>query len=185
MRCLGCGALSWHPLCLACRQAFLIPQPALRSVPSGLEVTTFFRYDEIEPLLLTKHLPHGHAVFRWLAKSAFSLLTPDDRLYAIGIDDNPRGGYSHTAVLVRTLQKRGFGALYGVLRAKNRVSYAGKSRAFRLANPRNFLYTGPGQIRVLLVDDVVTTGLTLMEAEAVLKEAGVKVAGALALANVE
>jgi competence protein ComFC len=71
------------------------------------------------------------------------------------------------------------------LQAKNRVNYSGKSLQFRLENPRDFIYRGKSNIDVILVDDIITTGITLQEAQKVLIEHGVNVLFALTLADVE
>jgi len=69
--------------------------------------------------------------------------------------------------------------------AKNRVHYSGKGLQFRLENPRDFVYKGKSNIDVILVDDIITTGITLQEAQKVLIQNGVNVLFALTLANVE
>ena len=68
--------------------------------------------------------------------------------------------------------------------AQNRVNYSGKSLQFRLENPREFHYTGKHDIDVLL-RKLITTGITLHEAQKVLIAHGVNVLFALTLANVE
>jgi competence protein ComFC len=69
--------------------------------------------------------------------------------------------------------------------AQNRVNYSGKSLQFRLEHPRDFRYSGKTSIDAILVDDIVTTGITLQEAQKVLTSAGVNVLFALVLADVE
>ena len=71
------------------------------------------------------------------------------------------------------------------LMAQNRVNYSGKSLQYRLEHPRDFVYTGKSGIDVILVDDIITTGITLQEAQKVLMENGVNVLFALTLADVE
>ncbi|WP_457597303.1 ComF family protein [Hydrogenimonas sp.] len=186
MRCLGCGAWSFRPLCGACRDLFLRPAPKIRRLPGGLEVLSLYAYDELEPLLLTKHLAYGWRLWRQMALESFKALQRlEEPLCAIPVDDHPTGGFSHSAILARALKPYGYRPLYGVLRARNRVDYAGKSLDFRLKNPRCFAYRGPGGIDAVLVDDIVTTGLTLQEAKGVLERAGVRVIGAIVLADVD
>ena len=69
--------------------------------------------------------------------------------------------------------------------AQNRVNYSGKSLQFRLENPREFFYTGKSNIDVILVNDIITTGITLQEAQKVLMSHGVNVLFALTLVDVE
>jgi competence protein ComFC len=65
------------------------------------------------------------------------------------------------------------------------VNYSGKTLQFRLDHPRDFLYTGKSNTDVILVDDIITTGITLQEAQKVLMDHGVNVLFALTLADVE
>ncbi len=185
MRCHACRRLSLSPICRSCRELYLFPEPKVRTLETGLKVVSFFSYDEVEPFLLTKHTAHGWFVYRVLAREAFATLERSTDTWAIPVDDVAAGGYSHTALLAKALRKRGYRPLFGALRARNRVSYAGQSRAFRLENPRNFAYAGPAGIRAVLVDDIVTTGLTLQEAHGALLKAGVGVAHAFVLADVD
>ena len=98
------------------------------------------------------------------------------------IDDHVRHGYSHSAILAKTT-KPFLAPLYGSLRAQNHKSYSGKSRAYRQANKRNFIFTCKREMDVILIDDIVTTGSTLEEAHETLKQHGVNVLFALVLAD--
>ena len=69
--------------------------------------------------------------------------------------------------------------------ARNRVNYSGKTLQYRLEHPRDFNYTGKSDIDVILIDDIITTGITLQEAHKVLTVHGVNVLFALTLADVE
>ena len=185
MRCLSCRRFSLSAVCATCRELYLTPAPKIRKLPDGLDVVSFYAYEAIEPFLLTKHLPHGWFVYRLLARSVCDGVSEGRGLYAVAVDDMPAGGYSHTSIVAKRLEKRGYRPLRGVLRARNRVSYAGESLAFRLAHPRAFEYSGPGGIEAVLVDDIVTTGLTLQEARNTLQNAGVRVVGAIVLADAD
>ncbi len=186
MRCLSCGRLAFSPLCRECRKLSFAPRPKLRRLACGLDVLSFYSYDEIEPFLLSKHLPHGWFVYNIIAYETFKIMERrDGEIYAVPVDDDSSGGYSHTAVLAKELKKCGYTPLWNVLRARNRVSYAGRPLSFRLENPRRFGYSGPGGIEAVLVDDIVTTGLTLQEAYGVLRRNGVEVSTAFVLADVD
>ena len=65
------------------------------------------------------------------------------------------------------------------------MNYSGRSLQFRLEHPRDFVYKGKSNIDVILVDDIITTGITLQEAQKVLMDHGVNVLFALTLADVE
>lgn len=104
---------------------------------------------------------------------------------ALPLDDNIRSGYSHTAILAHALKSNFITPIYRTLRAKNHVSYAGKSLAFRLKNPRNFEIFKKPKFPIILVDDIVTTGSSLLEAKKTLENAGFSVLFGLVLANAE
>ena len=85
-------------------------------------------------------------------------------LTSIAVDDNTKSGYSHTAILNKTLQSKYIKPEFNKLRAKNSVSYSGKSREFRLLNPRDFTFNSSTTNKIILVDDIITTGSTLTQA---------------------
>ncbi|MCH9740433.1 MAG: ComF family protein [Epsilonproteobacteria bacterium] len=190
MRCLSCHKLGINTFCKACSDKLLKPSVSKRTFGS-LEVYSFFKYQNIEDLLLTKHTAQGFSVYKALAKLSFTpfikkFMQEDSReIYVIGIDENIRSGYSHVALLTDAMSVKNVNILHAKLMAKSRVNYSGKSLQFRLENPREFVYKGVPNIEVILVDDIVTTGTTLQEAKSVLTESGVEVLFALTLADVE
>ena len=106
-------------------------------------------------------------------------------VYIVGIDEYVKSGYSHVSLLTRAMNTKSSITLHSSLMAQNRVNYSGKNLQFRLENPRDFLYKGKSNIDVILVDDIITTGITLQEAQKVLMSHGVNVLFALTLADVE
>ncbi|TET87658.1 MAG: ComF family protein, partial [Sulfurovum sp.] len=94
-------------------------------------------------------------------------------------------GYAHVALLTRAMKTKYSKPLHASLMARNRVNYSGKTLQYRLENPRDFVYKGVSDIDVILIDDIITTGITLQEAQKVLTEHGVNVLFALTLADVE
>jgi competence protein ComFC len=106
-------------------------------------------------------------------------------VYIIGIDEHVKSGYSHVSLLTYSMKMPTCIPLHSSLMSTNRVNYAGKSLQFRLSNPRNFTYTGVEDIHAILVDDIITTGITLQEAQKVLMQHGVNVLFALTLADVD
>lgn len=110
----------------------------------------------------------------------------DDRdVYIVGIDEYVKSGYAHVALLTHAMKTKTSKPQHSALMAQNRVNYSGKSLQFRLENPREFVYKGKSNIDVILVDDIITTGITLQEAQKVLMSYGVNVLFALTLADVE
>jgi competence protein ComFC len=161
-----------------------------RSINS-LEVYSFFKYQNIEDLLLTKHTPQGFNVYKALAKLSLSpfikefMENSDHEVFIVGIDENVRSGYSHVALLTNEMRHKNVHVQHAKLMAKSKINYSGQSLQFRLEHPRQFKYTGLKNVDVILVDDIITTGTTLCEAKEVLSKSGVDVLFALTLADVE
>ena len=190
MRCLSCHKFSRTTFCKRCQTHLLKPSVTKRTFGS-LEVYSFFNYQHIEDLLLTKHTTQGYQLYKALAQLSFrpfiKKFTENDprEVYVVGIDENVKSGYSHVALLTHELRHKQVHIEHAKLMATNSVNYSGKSLQFRLENPRKFVYRGKRDIEVILVDDIVTTGLTLKEATQTLKQSGVEVLFALTLASVK
>jgi len=104
-------------------------------------------------------------------------------IYIIGIDEKIRYGYSHVSILAHSMKTPLSIPLHHKLIAQNSVNYAGKSLDYRLNNPRDFRYTGKENIDAILVDDTITTGVTLQEAYITLQQHNVNVLFALTLSD--
>ncbi len=176
--------------CKTCHTNLLQPSVSKRLVGT-LEVYSFFKYQYIEDLLFTKHTPQGFQVFKALAKLSFKpfmkkFMQEDERtVYVVGVDESVKSGYAHVALLTHEMKMKNVKVQHAKLMARNKVNYSGKKLQFRLENPRDFVYRGKKGVEVILVDDIVTTGTTLMEATSVLRQSGVEVLFALTLAGVE
>ncbi len=190
MRCLSCHKLSMATFCKTCQERLLKPTVTKRTI-NGLEVYSFFKYQHIQDLLLTKHTPQGFKIYKALAKLSFKLfidnfIENDPRdIYVVGVDENVKSGYSHVALLTHEMSRKYVKVLHGKLMARSLVNYSGKKLQYRLENPRDFIYTGPKDINVILVDDIITTGTTIKEAKEVLEKHGIEVLFTLTLADVE
>ena len=188
MRCISCHKLSWSTFCSRCQIKLLKPSITKRQVGS-LDVYSFFKYQNIEDLLLTKHTPQGFIIYKALAKMTFrpfikNFISNDSRkIYIIGVDEVVKNGYSHIAILTHQMRYKNVNIIHSKLIAQNPIKYAGKTLEFRLSNPREFIYSGVSNIEAILIDDIITTGLTLQEANKILAQNGVKVLFALTLAN--
>ena len=106
-------------------------------------------------------------------------------VYIVGIDENIQSGYSHVAQLTHSMKMKSVHVQPASLIARNCVNYSGRPLQFRLDNPRDFVYRGKKGVDVILVDDIITTGITLQEAQKVLMQHDVNVLFALTLADVE
>jgi len=169
LKCLLCEnfSLTQH-ICKNCQEQFLRPSLYKRTLDNGIEVFSFYKYDDIKALLFTKHTDLGYHIYKLLAKLAFTKFAQEFKwsgyVVSIAIDDNTKDGYAHTAILNKALTCTSIKPLYHKLHAQNTIAYSGKSRAFRQANPRNFNVNDFKEKEVIVVDDIITTGSTLREA---------------------
>ena len=190
MRCYSCSKLSFKIICKTCVSQLFTSSMSTRKVGT-LDVISFFKYSSLETLLHSKHKPEGYRIYKALAQMTMKpfieeFVESDERdVYIVGIDEYVKSGYAHVALLSRAMKTRTSFPLHSSLMARNRVNYSGKSLQFRLEHPRDFNYKGKSNIDVILVDDIITTGITLQEAQKVLMEHGVNVLFALTLADVE
>ncbi|WP_372998259.1 ComF family protein [Sulfurimonas sp.] len=168
MKCMLCESLSLTHICSTCQETFLTPSIYKRKILNNIEVISFYKYNDIKDLLHTKHTDIGYYVYSILANNSLKLFAENfeysSLLSSIAIDDNVNSGYSHTAILNKALKSRYIKPEFNRLRAKNPVSYSGKSREFRLMNPRDFTFKHSSTKEIILVDDIITTGLTLTQA---------------------
>jgi competence protein ComFC len=189
VRCLLCESWSWSHICHACRQEHLAPSLYTRIIAGKLSVHSFYKYDEIEPLLLTKHTDLGFHIYRILAKTAFTAYAKqfetDKPVAVIAVDDHIRHGYSHTALLTRAMKHGRLMPRFGMLRDRSGHRYSGKDFQFRLTHPRQFVLKPFPEKKVILVDDILTTGLTLTQAAEQLEMAGKEVLFCLTLADAD
>ena len=85
--------------------------------------------------------------------------------------------------MANALRAKNLKPIFHALHATSKISYSGKDLQFRQNNPRNFKILKKITAPVILVDDIVTTGTTILEARNTLEKAGVKVLFALVLAD--
>ncbi|EDZ61169.1 transformation system protein [Sulfurimonas gotlandica GD1] len=163
-----CESLSFTHICTNCQETFLRPSIYKRKILNNIEVISFYKYNDIKDLLHTKHTDIGYYIYSILANYSLKEFAKNfeypERVSSIAIDDNIRNGYSHTAILNKALKSKNIKPEFNKLRAKNPVSYSGKSREFRLMNPRNFTFKHNTDRDIILVDDIITTGSTLSQA---------------------
>ena len=182
-----CENYSLTHICSSCQELFLTPSLYKRKLPNATEVISFYKYNEIKDLLHTKHSDLGFYIYTILAKLAFKKFSDEFELnyhvVSLAIDDHVRSGYSHTAILNKELKSKTIKPLFNRLRAKNPISYSGKSKEFRIMNPREFILHDIKEEKVILVDDIITTGTTLNEACQLLKQNKKEVLFCLTLAD--
>ena len=185
MRCLVCLNLSWQPICKKCLDTLFTPTLCKRVLDDGLVVYSFYKYSEIKKLLHTKHTYIGAKIFSQLATHSMTPLAKsfqNQEIYSLPIDDHVRSGYSHSAVIAKAIS-RYIKPKYHALRAKNHIRYSGQKLSVRQKNRRDFQPTCEENLSVVLIDDIVTTGSTLMEANATCTRANINVLFALTIAD--
>ena len=188
MKCMVCESLSLTHICPACQDVFLSPALYERTL-AGTKVYSFYKYSEIKELLYTKHTDLGFYIYTILANNSLKKFAQafsyEYGAVSIGVDEDIKSGYSHTAILNKALSSKYITPLYGMLHAKNKMKYSGKSKAFRLLHPRRFEVGDFAAQEVIVVDDIITTGLTLTQAIHALHAKGKKVLFCLTLADAE
>lgn len=202
MRCVNCGAFSLRMICTACAANLAECRLSMRQV-EGFSVFYYYGYSEIRELILSKHHEYGAAVLARIASLSLAKFplhlqreisaNPQNyetfktggvfKFNIVPLDDDARSGYSHTAILARALKSELVEPKFHCLRAQNRVKYSGQSLEFRLKHKRNFKILTPPQFPVILVDDIITSGLSMLQARETLMQGGFMPVCGLVLAN--
>lgn len=186
MRCLSCNSLSMDIICKECQDQLLRSSFFKRELEKDFFVYSFYEYEEIKDLINSKYHFHGDKIYKILASLSFKLFAKNfsyKNVIAVPIDDHTRHQFSQSAILAQSLNSEGIKPVFSTLKAQNIVKYAGKDLKFRKNNPRNFKYNGKKGLQIILVDDLVTSGQTLLEAKEVLKQNSCEVLFALALSD--
>lgn len=190
MKCISCGQYSLNIICKTCQSEYFTPTLNKREIVKDFYVYSFYKYEDIKEFLDSKYYFYGDRVFKILADLSFKHFSKnfnyENLIYVLNINDNNKNyDFSQTAILARALKSNTIKVLYNKLNAKNSVKYAGKSLAFRKQNPRKFIYAYKENVDVILVDDIVTTGTTLLEAKKVLESNNCNVLFALTLSDAQ
>ncbi len=184
MKCLICAKFCFGVLCDKCLDS--IPITPQKRVVDGVTIYSFFRYDDVNFLMNAKYHIIGSRIISHLAKIAsdsfFGLDSRFDGISGVGIDDYVNSFYSHTGVILKHFARNGIKPLYGQLRARNNVSYAGKPLAYRQAHKRDLRFSAKAK-DIMIVDDIITTGTSFGEAIDVCTKAGAKVHFGIALCD--
>ncbi|MBX1798752.1 ComF family protein [Campylobacter jejuni] len=188
MRCINCGAFALLCFCDLCELDLSEFSLNVRKFDNNFKVYSFYKYHEIQHLLHSKHYFYGYFVYKMLAKLSFAkfkdFFNPSIEINVIALDDKVENMlYSHSAILAKHLKTRFLKPVFNVLKAQNCIKYSGKSLEFRQKNKRNYKLLKTVDYPVILVDDIVTTGSSLLEAKKVLEKNKISVLFALVLAD--
>jgi len=188
MRCLLCASWSIQGICEDCQNTFLNPQLHTKTIAS-IPIYSFYEYEDIEFLLLSKYYDIGCLIYKILTSVVFKIFKDNINLNRhislIPIDDKIKKGFSHTAVIAKELEYKKTKAQFNTLLNKSLKTYHGKSLSYRLENPRLFYINKKINTDVILIDDILTTGLTLQNAVKVLQKNNINVLFCITLAYVK
>ena len=186
MKCLSCENLSLQIICKACQQNLLTPSFHKRELEKDFYNYSFYSFSEIEDFITSKYYFHGDRVFNILASLSFKKFALNfdfnELVYSIGIDEHTRHEFSQTAILSKHLKSKNIKPIYNQLKATNIIKYAGHDLEFRKKNKRKFT-TELTNKKLILVDDLITTGTTILEAKKFLESKNNEVLFSLTLAD--
>lgn len=189
MKCLLCSSWSLQHICKDCQRENLQPSFYKRKIRGNIDVYSFYKYREIEKLLHTKHTDLGFYIYSLLGKIAFGRFSEnfsfEEEVASLGVDEHVKHGYSHTAILNRALNSEHIHPHFNKIIAGSSDTYSGKSFQYRLLHPRKFKVKPFKEKYVIMVDDIITTGMTLTQAVEALEKEGKEVIFCLTLADAE
>lgn len=188
MRCYNCSCFSLSSFCKDCENELKEFSLGIRVLDNDFKVYYFYKYSDIKHLLLSKHKFHGYFIYNFLAKiTSFEFkknFKPNEIINIIALDDKVENMlYSHCAIIAKYFKSYYLRPVFNVLKSTNNIKYSGKSLKFRETNKRKYKLLKKIKYPVILVDDIVTTGNTLIEAKNFLIKNKIKVLFALVLAD--
>ncbi len=177
--CLWCNRLNERgSLCPACRAHL----PIARCV-------VLLRFDEAsERAIYALKYANNRAVGKVLARQLAEMLSSNFDLVTPVPSDGAtrrRRGYNQAQIIAQTVAGQLNVPYSNLLMRTTHIPQVGKNRTERLAQIKgNFrTYYDLTDLRILLVDDVTTTGATLGECARVLRQAGAKTVSSAVLAR--
>jgi predicted amidophosphoribosyltransferase len=178
--CPGCGRVA-EPVCRACAHTLRAP-PALPP-PAGVDRWLApFAYEGVARELVARvKYRRARATVPWLAASMARLVVATGAQSGVGLvtwtpttpSRRRTRGFDHAEVLARAVARELGVPARSTLRRRPGPPQTGRPAAVRRAGPRFDARTAALPSRVLLVDDVATTGATIAAAADALRRAGV------------
>lgn len=205
--CFGGVAFLAEPLCVVCGDPFELPVPpgtrcavCLEDPPPWRQARAVFRYEGVarDLILRFKHADRtdsAPAFARWMLRVARPMVDGADLIVPVPLHRGRLRArrYNQAALLARSLDHQSAGPSGRfvpdlLVRARKTPSQEGLGRFARQRNVRNaFAVTAPERVSgrtVLVVDDVLTTGATVGECVAALRQAGAAAVDVVTLARV-
>lgn len=187
MRCYSCGKISWSFICRDCCDILKEPTVGIRQLNDEFKVYYFYNYSDIKKLILSKNHLCGSFILSKLCSLSIAefknVFNPNIQVDIFPIDDRIKNSFSHTAIIARHLKSKNLKPIYCALHSNSNIDYTGKDLQFRLKHPRKFKLLKYSKNPVILVDDIITTGSTMLEAFNFLKSKGVEVLFGIVLAD--
>ncbi len=188
-KCVGCGKFGDY-ICKDCLVAIWEPEPG--PVPAGLDgLTCLWAYDGLVKKIIKNAKYNGRFdALRFLIQNAKYEVKNDLLIVPVPLHKNRlrERGFNQSLIIAKTVSEIWHLELNDCLiRVKDTGHQTLRNRNERLMAPKNaFVVSTKIQdlpSRILLVDDVMTTGATLSECARTLKKAGVKKVWGLVLAR--
>jgi predicted amidophosphoribosyltransferase len=172
--CGGCGAAGWV-VCPAC-VAGMHRAPDGGPDPPGLDsCRSLLAYaGPARALVQAVKYANNRAAVRWLADGLAPLMPPVDLVTWAPTSSSRRRrrGYDQAELLARALARRLGRPVRATLGRRAGPAQTDLGRVGRLAHPGFDARRPLGGLRVIVVDDVATTGATLAAAARALRQAG-------------
>ena len=174
VRCPGCGIRGWSP-CASCVARLGAASPA--SIGGAASVVALFDHQGVGRRMVHALKYEGdRAIARWLGASIAA--NADPRMIDVvtwaptTAARRRRRGFDQGRLLATRVAKSTRRPLRGLLRRVDQTHQTGAPRRQRLSGPRFEPRRGCVGARVLLIDDVLTTGSTVRVATTALLRAG-------------
>lgn len=182
--CPSCGRPA-RTICDGCA-GLLQPAPIV-CVPGALWSKAALQYDHVAAPLVLAGKNHGRKdVLRHLAQLLVPLV-PSNAQIITWVPANTQArrerGYDQGKIVARTISAATGVPARRLLKRRDGPAQVGQDRAGRLAGP-NLETEGAAALRIVLIDDVMTTGASLTTATRVLREAGAEEVWTLTLCAV-
>lgn len=188
MHCFKCHRPSLKFFCKDCERILSDFTLNTRIIGDDFKVFYFYPYSEIKDLFINKHQFYGSFMFDRLAHFSFKKFALnfefDKKIDAIPLDDRiNKCGYSHTAILANKLRSKILSPKFNVILDRSNYKYHGKNLEYRQTHKKEFFILNKPKNPIILVDDIITSGISLSLAKNVCEEAGIFVLFGLVLAN--